>query len=202
MSSLIGPVFWLALAVALTGVLHMVVVMVDLWPALKRPLDGGKSLGGKRIFGDNKTWRGVVFMVVGSAGLGFVQGAFGGVWAASSGVELIDFGAIGGGDGWLAYAVGYAEVNAVFGLGYALGELPNSFLKRRIDITPGKTGSGLLGGFFFLLDQADSVLAALALGTVVFGIGWDAVLVGTVCLTGLHLFINGALYLTKVRKNL
>ncbi len=128
-----GPVFWLASAVALTGILHMVVVKLDLFPAFKLPLDGGRSFRGKRIFGDNKTWRGVCFMIVGSAAVGFVQGAVGGAWAASAGLELIAYSAVGSAfrapEGWTSFAVGYAIVNTIFGLGYALGELPNSFLK-------------------------------------------------------------------------
>jgi hypothetical protein len=214
MAHVVGQALWLSVPVALTGILHMVVVMKRWLPRLAKPIDGGATLGGRPIFGDNKTWRGVVVMVFGSALIGGLQGLLGGAWAERSGVALLDFALIGaladdgptamvasphGAD---AYVVGYATVNAALGFGYALGELPNSFLKRRLAITPGKMGAGLVGGFFFLLDQADSVLAALALGALAFGISWKIVAVGTVCLTLLHLAINVSLYLAKVRKNL
>jgi hypothetical protein len=75
-------------------------------------------------------------------------------------------------------------------------------VKRRIDLTPGKTGLGLAGAIFFLLDQADSVIAALVLGALVFHYPWTIVLVGSVCLTLLHLAINASLYAARVRKNL
>jgi CDP-diglyceride synthetase len=194
---LVGQAFWLSLPVALTGILHMVVVKARLFPALAVPLDGGRLVGGKPIFGPNKTWRGVVVMIVGSALVGAVQGLWGGPWAQRSGVACVDFPALG-----LGFAGGYAALNAVHGLGYALGELPNSFAKRRIDITPGKTGAGLVGAVFFLLDQADSVIAALVLGALTFGYAWRIVAVGVVCLTLLHLAINAGLYAGKVRKNL
>ena len=206
MAALIGQAFWLSVAVALAGILHMVVVKKRWFASLARPIDGGRTLGGLPSFGDNKTWRGVFVMIVFSAALGAVQGLLGGDWAARSGAACMDFGALGLHAGLprgpLAYAFGYAAVNAVHGLGYALGELPNSFAKRRFQITPGKMGAGLVGAIFFFLDQADSVLAALGLGALVFGYGWKIFLVGSVCLTLLHLFLNASLYLGKVRKNL
>jgi hypothetical protein len=195
---LIRQAFWLSLPVAVTGILHMVVVKAKLLEALKVPLDGGRTLGGERIFGDNKTWRGVVVMIAGSVAVGAIQGLLGGRWAEASGVECLPFARLGGG----SHLAGYALVNLVHGIGYVVGELPNSFAKRRLSITPGKTGAGLAGAFFFLLDQADSVVAALVVGQLVFGFGWKLVLVGALCLTGLHLFINASLYFTKVRRNL
>jgi CDP-archaeol synthase len=196
--TLIGQAFWLSVAVALTGILHMVVVKKRWFAALATPIDGGRNL-----FGENKTWRGVFVMILGSALLGAVQGLLGGAWAERAGAACMDFAGVTPlPRGPVAFAAGYALVNAVHGLGYALGELPNSFAKRRLAITPGKMGAGLLGACFFLLDQADSVLAALGLGALVFGYGWRIFLVGSVCLTLLHLAINASLYFAKVRKNL
>lgn len=194
----VGRAFWLAIPVAVCGILHMVVVKARLLSFLARPLDGGATLGGLPVFGPNKTWRGVVVMIAGSALLGALQGALGGAWAAEQGVAAMDFAAAEGGH----LVLGYTAVNAIFGVGYGLGELPNSFLKRRLAITAGRTGAGLLGGFFFLLDQADSVIAALVLGALIYPLPWRLVWVGIGCLTGLHLFINAALYLGKVRRNL
>jgi hypothetical protein len=145
-------------------------------------------------------------MITGAAFLGALQGLAGGAWAARAGVEVIDFAAWGtrwgAPDGVLSYVFGYAGVNAILGLGYALGELPNSFIKRRLRIEPGRMSTGLIGALFFLIDQADSVVAALVLGALVFGFGWPVVVAGSVCLTALHLAINGSLYAMKVRKNL
>jgi len=206
MGLLVGQVFWLALAVAVTGILHMFVVKADLLSAFKIPIDGGRTLGGEPIFGPNKTWRGVFFMIAGAAFVGSVQGLAGGAWAAGAGVEVIDFAAWGARwgapDGLACYVIGYAGVNAVMGLGYALGELPNSFIKRRLAIDAGKMSRGAVGALFFLIDQADSVVAALLLGSVVFGFSWQVVVAGSLSLTALHLAINGSLYVVKVRKNL
>jgi len=42
-----------------------VVLRFNLFAALKRPLDGGAVVRGRRVFGDNKTWRGLVVPVAG-----------------------------------------------------------------------------------------------------------------------------------------
>jgi hypothetical protein len=191
---LIGQCFWLAGPAALTGILHMVAVKKNIWPRLAVPIDGGRTIGGRPVFGPNKTWRGIVFMPACAAVLGAVQGALFGPWAARAGVSPIDF--------QPPWALSYGLAHAVLGLGYVLGELPNSFAKRRLDIAAGSTQRSLRGFLFFLIDQADSVVAALALGALVFGYGWTIVLVGSVCLSLLHLAINGSLYFLRVRKNL
>lgn len=207
---------WLSLPVVLAGILHMVVVKKDWLRALKRPVDLGASLGGERVFGDNKTWRGFVVMVGLSAALGAIQGLLGGAWGQSSSASPIDFDVLASRIGFLPhvvvniadparpvdYAAAYALVNAVSGLGYALGELPNSFLKRRVQIQPGKTGSGALGLFFFVLDQADSVIAALGLVALAFGVSLAVFVAGVVSLTLVHLALNATLYFLKVRRNL
>lgn len=206
MAQLIGQSFWLALSVTITGIAHMVVVKKDWLSALKVPLDGGLTFRGRRLFGENKTWRGVAFMIVASAIIGGVQGWLGGTWADAAGAACIDFDQVGQ---WvrtntksLAYATGYATVSAVLGLGYVLGELPNSFLKRRVGIRPGTTMAGAVGLLFFLADQADSVVAALGLTGIGFSIGWGVFVTGSLCLTGLHLLLNATLYYARVRKNL
>lgn len=190
---------WLAVPVICSGVFHMVVVKQRWLPALARPLDGGRSLRGRRVFGDNKTWRGVVVMIGAGAAIGAAQGALGGSSlarvSALGEVWLVDATPLG-------YALQYGAAHALFGLGYALGELPNSFLKRRIDIAPGTTGAGVLGAFFLLLDQADSVAACLLVGWIAFPLGAPLVLLSITSMTALHLLLNALLHKGGVRKNL
>jgi hypothetical protein len=109
-------------------ILHAPVLALDLFKRLKRPLDGGATIGGRRLFGDNKTWRGALFMVAGPT---------------LAAVLLTR---------WPAYrdalpdAVSGASPvlwGALVGLGVVVGELPNSFLKRRLDIAPGTIGTPL-----------------------------------------------------------
>ncbi len=190
---LLARVFWLAAPVVLAGIVHMVVVKRNLLARLAVPLDGGRTLGGKPVFGPNKTWRGVVFMTLAPALLGALQGAAWGRWALGAGVAPFEQGA-----DVLALVASYACLNLALGFGYALGELPNSFIKRRVGIEAGKTSSA----FFFVLDQADSVIAALLMGKAFFPIEWSVILLGMLALTLVHLALNAWLYLAKVRRNL
>jgi hypothetical protein len=123
-------------------ILHAPVLALDLFKALKRPLDGGATIGGRRVFGDNKTWRGALFMVTGPALAALLLTR----WPAFRDA--------------LPDAVADAPPllwGALVGLGVVVGELPNSFLKRRLDIAPGTQRRDAAGLALILLDQADLV---------------------------------------------
>ena len=203
---LVGQAFWVSATVIVTGILHMVVVRRGWLAGLARPLDGGRTFRGQPLFGPNKTWRGLLFMSLAPLLLGALQGLAWGGAAARSGLSPLDLQGLGlrlgAPAGPLADGAGYALLGFVLGLGYALGELPNSFLKRRVAIEPGKTGAGPLGGLFFLLDQADSVIAALGLGALLLGLPWAVFWAGVLSLSAFHLLVNALLKLGKVRKNL
>jgi len=199
---LIGQAYWIAASVIATGILHMVVVKKDLFAALKRPLDGGMSLRGRRIFGDNKTCRGVVVMIAGGAILGAIQGGLFGDWAARSGVAALDYTALVPAGGSAAMVLGYAWVGALIGLGYAIGELPNSFLKRRLSIGPGDKGRGAVGAVMLVADHTDSVIGSMGLITLAFGLGWRFFLTSLVALSLIHFVIVAALYLSRVKERL
>src|SRR5215510_1416856 len=108
-----------------------------------RPIDAGRMLGGKRLFGDNKTYRGVIAVGLGTAAGVGLQGLFH-QFSGVQTIELVNFG-----------------MPASLGLGLAMGvaamlsELPNSLLKRQLGIRPGAAGRGLVGVAFFVLDQID-----------------------------------------------
>lgn len=134
---------WLFLAVLGAPLLHAPVLRWDLLRSLKRPLDGGATIGGRRLLGDNKTWRGALSM--------------------TAGVVLATL-ALWQWDWWrdqLPHAVRDSTpllVGLLIGLGTVGGELPNSFLKRRLDIAPGTQRRGAAGVALSLLDQGDLVL--------------------------------------------
>src|SRR4051812_50212764 len=57
---------WLFLPVGGAWIAHAPVLRWNLAPALNRPIDGGRTLRGRRLFGDNKTWRGAAVMFTGA----------------------------------------------------------------------------------------------------------------------------------------
>jgi CDP-2,3-bis-(O-geranylgeranyl)-sn-glycerol synthase len=57
-------IFGIIWFVALLGVANMAPVFFKKIPILGAPIDNGKTWRGKRIFGDNKTWRGIIAAIL------------------------------------------------------------------------------------------------------------------------------------------
>ena len=186
----------------LTGTLHMVMVKHNWFSGLKVPIDGGRLFRGRRLIGDHKTWRGVFVMTVFTGLFGALLGLVGGVWAQRTNVAPFRYDQVVGSSTALSFALAYAIVNVVLGMAYALGELPNSMIKRRLNVEPGKTPRGVKGALFLLMDQADSALAVLLAAVLVFGLSWQLFAVGLASLTLLHLAFNAGLYAARIRSNL
>ena len=63
----LAQVLYLAFPVMFAAAIHIAVIRYDLLAGLKIPIDFGRSVRGRRIFGDNKTWRGALVMVTASS---------------------------------------------------------------------------------------------------------------------------------------
>ena len=84
---------YLAFHVVLAAAVHGAVIRFDWLRTLKTPMDFGLRFRGRRLFGDNKTWRGAVVMIaVSSLGMALQQRV------RVPPLELFDYGAI---DAWL-----------------------------------------------------------------------------------------------------
>lgn len=138
-------VLYFAFPVMLAAAVHIAVIKFDWMAPLKRPIDFGATLRGRRVFGDNKTWRGAaVMIVVSAAGMALQQAV------RIRALEPFDYAAV---NGLLA--------GAMLGAGFVVGELPNSFLKRQCDIAPGQPATGWKYWIFTILDQIDSIIGCL-----------------------------------------
>lgn len=186
---LLVQILWLALPLVLVGAFHMVAVKRDWFPALRVPVDGGATFRGRRLFGENKTWRGIAILTIGTTLLVWGQALAMARVDALGALALIDFDRVVPG-----------LVGALMGLGYALGELPNSFIKRQMGIAPGVTEAGPAGAFFSLIDQADSVVGCLLLLAVVWRPGWPVFAAALVVCTLLHVAFNAGFHAIGVRK--
>ena len=122
------------------------------------PLDGYRTFRGKRIFGDNKTFRGFMVMVPAVGAVFLVLGLLHTILPAwlSRGV-------------WPLSPSSYVLLGLWAGFGFMAGELPNSFLKRQLGIPPGAAPAhGWAKPLCFLLDRLDSIAGMmLALSWVV-----------------------------------
>lgn len=167
------------LPLVITNIAHMVVVKRNAWSSLAIPIH-------ETAFGANKTWRGVFFISIVNAPL-FALMNF--PYSLHLDVGLLSFFvAFGLGTGW------------VYGLTYALFELPNSWLKRRFGIAPGS--KSVNGSFFFtLLDKTDSAFGVTIVFCVLNGFSWENFMVFFTTASGLHFLFSWILYLRKIKKS-
>jgi CDP-2,3-bis-(O-geranylgeranyl)-sn-glycerol synthase len=109
------------------------------------PVDLGHTWRGKRIFGDHKTWRGLVAGVV----FGGLTGLFQMLVAQHANLSFIP-----------PYAPNYNGAGAIWlgmllGTGAGLGDCLKSLIKRQVGIAPGK--------HWFPFDQIDYIIGAYLL---------------------------------------
>src|SRR4249920_3457690 len=119
---------FLVTAFVLAGLVHTAWLRSPVSRPLAVPLDGGLTLRGRRLLGDNKTVRGFV-AIAPAAGVAFMTVA----WALGAGGTTPPAGL------WDLGPTGYALLGLAAGIGFMAGELPNSLLKRQLDIPPGGT---------------------------------------------------------------
>src|SRR3954447_7377547 len=170
---------WVFLPVAGMPIAHGPVLSLDLLRALKRPIHAS-------AFGANKTWRGALVMG-------------GGTFLAALALDRVP-----------AYrerlppevrASGPVRVGALLGLAVWLGELPNSFVQRRLGIAPGSQRRTPAGYAISLYDQADWVPVAVLLLRPVWRMSWREVAQVSAIVVAVHLPVNVVGYAIGARSS-
>jgi hypothetical protein len=111
------------------------------------PIDAGRTFRGRRLLGANKTYRGVIAVGFGTA-IGFLLRA-----------EWIGANQAATEPAWLhQLSVGTFAYGLFVGVSAMLFELPNSFVKRQLDIRPGEQGRRVTGALFYVIDQIDMLV--------------------------------------------
>ena len=181
------------LPVIIGGVFNMLFVKIKALSFLKVPVDGGKSLNGKRIFGNSKSLLGFIGMMLGTA----LATIFWGIFLKQTGLEHYN----------LIYK-NYPNTvcfnllsGALFGFAYMIFELPNSFLKRRFDIDAGSRGRFPVNVFTFVYDQIDSMIGVMLVLAILARLSFMQYILA-VMLGGITHVVNMILILFKVRKYL
>ncbi len=138
-------------------------------------MDFGRNfIDGRRIFGNNKTFRGFFF----GWGVGFAVGLAEG------------------------FVFGFENYPVLFSLliplGGLLGDLAGAFIKRRLNIAPG----GLLPVVDQIDFVVGAVLFAVPLVLLgLIGLSWEVAVVALVITPPIHLFTNFLAYKLKLKKN-
>ena len=144
---------YLQIPVVIGGVLHMMMVTRNDFSFLAKPIH-------KQWFGANKTWRGVIAVPVLTSFGGLCLYPF--AWVSD----------------WLfghaLFSGNFFLLGFVAGVGYILGELPNSFFKRRMGIQAGQVPEDKKS-WFIALDQLDSAIGVAIGYWLVFDIASEVV---------------------------
>lgn len=164
---------WLALGLFIAGVIEAFLWKTSFFQLLNQPIQTD-------WFGANKKWRGLVSlplaMLISVYLLHFVEINFS--FLPKGAVSFSDFNLL--------------EFGLLVGFIFNLSELPNSFIKRRLDIPPGDESSKV----FYLIDHMDSTYGVLILWYLYFHFPLHLIVTGII-VTPL-LFIGA----TELRKKL
>jgi len=185
--------FYFGTPIIFAALIHGFVLKYNWLVWLKKPLDAGKKVWGKPLFGANKTWRGLVVSTFGTIVFAYVHQLlfFHSVFFKSITIVNYDL-------------VSPLFVGLALGVGMILGELPNSFLKRQIGIGAGQQKSDTVGLLFRVFDQIDLLLGAWLLMLLVphfsFRTNLDVVLFSIVMTLVLHIIIGYIGYALGMRK--
>lgn len=160
---------------------NMAPVLLKWVPFGDFPLDHFKTWKGQRIFGTNKTYRGLVSGIVMGIFIFFLQSKFSGL---TQNINLIN----------------YESLNSVktllpgigFGGGAMLGDLIKSFLKRRFNIEESKA--------WFPFDQLDFVVGALVFVSFYYTPPLPHIIIIILLTPLLHFLTNVIGYLLKLKK--
>ncbi len=176
-------------ALALAGTVHVAWLRSPYSRRFAIPIDGGALWRGRRIFGNNKTWRGLMAMPLSTAMVFALAAQFREYLPASFATGI-----------WVRPAGELALVGLACGLAFMLAELPNSFFKRQLGVGPGASAQHRgLRVLFLFIDRIDSTLGVLIVLSVLLPVSamtwiW-ALLLGV----GLHWMFSYWLFLLRLK---
>ncbi|MFP4423849.1 MAG: CDP-2,3-bis-(O-geranylgeranyl)-sn-glycerol synthase [Candidatus Woesearchaeota archaeon] len=152
---------------------NMMPVIVRSIPFLDIPVDFGKKIRNRRIFGAHKTWRGLIFGTAAAILIAYIQ------FRLDLSISLLEY------EQWVI-------IGLFLGGGALLGDLLKSMIKRQLKIKEGKP--------FIPWDQLDFLLGALPFLLLLY-IPTPAELL-TMCIITpiLHITINHIAFYLKIRK--
>ena len=141
------------------------------------PIDFGKKLNNKPLFGKNKTFRGFIFGISFGMVISYFQSSLY-IFPFFKSLSFFDY------QNWISFGF-------LMGFGALAGDLIKSFFKRRLDIKPGEP--------FVPFDQTDFVIGALMFIMPVFGLTLKIFLASLLLSFVLHIIVNHVAFYLKIR---
>lgn len=161
----------LFLPLILANVFHMIVVKFNLFSFLNIAI-------AKSVFGQNKTYRGFVFVTAASAFF---------VWLLNT--------------KQLTPLISNFMLGASLGFVYVFMELPNSFIKRRLGIRPGES-SERYKYISILIDKSDSTFGTVLCFGILTNLPLSEMAIIFLLAFSVHLSVSYLLVITKIKKSL
>lgn len=154
------------------------VIVKNIAKPLAKPMDFGKSWKGKRILGDHKTWRGLIFGILFGVIVAFIQKH---LLATNMGryLSAIDY----------QYPL---LIGLLLGGGAIIGDSVKSFFKRRSNVKPGEK--------YVPFDQSDFVIGAIFFVFPYWPFTIAQTLSAVVITIFLHIITNHIAFWTGIRK--
>ena len=167
-----------------SGIAQVVWLKSESYKKYAYPVDFGKSLAAKRVFGENKTYAAFLVMTPVSV---LTFSMFG--YLINNQIE-VNF-------RYELDLINWCLLGLMGGLGFHLGELPNSFLKRRMNIKPGGVSKNpILKNTFFIIDHIDSLMGSIVCMSLIIEFKTFDIVLLFILAPIIHWLFNVSLYLS------
>jgi len=168
----------ITLPIILSGLFFIFTLKRNYFDWLKIPIDCGLTIRGKRLFGANKTLRGFIIMPIVTFSTVILMSYLIKLFNIDTEIIIFDYN----------FFESYKAL--IYGFAYPLGELPNSFIKRQLDIKPGENASrGIKKIIINFFDNADSIISCGFAALLLYGIAFKYV-VGAIIIGLLFHFLT------------
>lgn len=180
MMDLIGVTFYALLPAYAANMAPVIAARLHFMPSLAIPIDGGQKFWGMRLFGDHKTYRGVIIGVLTAMFVGVFQ-YFLWLFHVIQVNSIIDFSRI---DPLMFGFIG--------GAGALGGDLLKSFAKRRFKIPSGDPWP--------VFDQLDFILGYIATTSLLIQWPTPIIIIAFIMTLIAHPLTNIAAYILRIKK--
>lgn len=162
------------------GIANMTPVLVRKINFLNIPVDFGKKYKGEPIFGSHKTFRGFFFGILVAIGLVYLQKLLYQNYDFFNQIAIIPY------DRYNVLLLGF-----LMGFGALFGDLVKSYIKRRMNVKPGKK--------FVPWDQIDFIIGFLFFVSIIYIPPVSVIIFLLVAIPFFHIGINFLGYYLKVQ---